>query len=85
MTTNKVAKIEALLKGSVAMLGVPPYTASIDPKAIKAIGKHGTEVYLSNTVHKSVKIREVKKWDSEYNRRKRRVNDFLYIAEVSHV
>lgn len=82
---TKEEKTAALLDDSVNLLRRPPHRASIDPKAIKAIGKKGVEIYLTNAYGAPVSIREVEKWGTEYNRKKNNVQGYLYIAEVNHV
>lgn len=81
---NNHDKMAALLDDSVSLLKRPPHKASIDPHAIKAIGKKAVEIYLTNAYGAPVSIREVEKWGTEYNRRKSNKFGYLYIAEVNH-
>lgn len=81
---TKEEKAAALLNDSVNLLRRPPHKASVDPKAIKAIGKKGVEAYLTNAYGEKISIREVDKWGVSYNRRKHHTNGYLYIAEVAN-
>lgn len=80
----KAEKMAALLDDSVNLLRRPPHKASIDPKAIKALGKKAVEIYLTNAYGEKISIRDVEKWGVSYNRRKHHTNGYLYIAEVAN-
>lgn len=81
---TKEEKAAALLNDSVNLLRRPPHKASIDPKAIKAIGKKGVEAYLTNAYGAPVSIKNVEKWGVSYNRRNSHKHGYLYIAEVAN-
>lgn len=81
---TKEENFDALLKDSVSLLKRPPHKASIDPNTIKALGKKAVEIYLTNAYGAPVSIRDVEKWETEYNRRKSNKFGYLYIAEVNH-
>lgn len=81
---TKAEKMAALLNDSVNLLRRPPHKASIDPNAIKALGKKAVEIYLTNAYGENIRIRDVEKWGVSYNRRKHHTNGYLYIAEVAN-
>ena len=82
--TNKAEKMAALLDDSVNLLRRPPHRASIDPKAINALGKKAVEIYLTSAYGENIRIRDVQKWGVSYNRRNSHKSGYLYIAEVAN-